>query len=187
MSVVVIFCGALEAGPRPAAVERLLARADAEDAVDHRRRAPAQPGGNVGPAVGVAVLGHPPHHVDPRVLLGQGQLQVGVVLVVAEEDVEARLVALDEVVLEGQGLDLGIGEDEVQVRDLRDHVAALRVHRPAGLEVGAHAVAQHARLAHVEDVPLRVLEEVHPGAHGQCLELLGERHPPILTPRGAGT
>ena len=43
------------------------------------------------------------------------------VLVVAQQHVVARLVALDEVVLEGQGLHLVVGDHQVEVGDLRDH------------------------------------------------------------------
>ena len=166
----------LQARPRAPPVERLLAGADAEDAVDHGGGLAPEPGRDVRSAVRVCVLGHPPHHVQPGVLLGQGELQVGMVLVVAEEDVEAGLVALDEVVLEGQRLHLRVREHEVEVGDLGDHVAALGVDGPRGLEVRAHAVAQHAGLAHVEDVALRVLEHVHAGTHGQRLELLRQAH-----------
>ena len=166
----------LQAGPRAPAVQRLLAGSDAEDAVHHRRRAPSQLGRDVGPPVGVPVLRHPPHDVDARVFLVQGQLEVRVVLVVAEEDVEARLVALDEVVLEGERLHLGVGDHEVEVRDLRDHVAALGVDGTAGLEIRSHAVAEHTGLADVEDMALAVLEHVHAGADRQRLELLVQTH-----------
>ena len=98
------------------------------------------------------------------------------VLVVPEEDVEARLVALDEVVLEGERLHLGVGDHEVEVRDLRHHVAALGVDGAAGLEIRPHAVAEHTGLADVEDVALGVLEHVHAGTDRQCLELLVQAH-----------
>ena len=159
-------------GRGPPAVEGLLAGADAEDLVDERRGLAAQAGGDVGPAVGVAVLRRAPHDVEPRVLLGQGELQVGMVLVVAEQDVVARLVPLDEVVLEGEGLHLGVGDDQVEVGDLGDHGPLVRVPGARGLEVGADAVPQHAGLAHVEDPPLRVLEEVDAGPRGEAVELL---------------
>ena len=82
------------------------------------------------------------------------------VLVVPQQDVVARLVALDEVVLEGERLHLGVGDHEVEVRDLRDtHVAALRVDGAAGLEIRPHAVAEHTGLADVEDLALGVLEQ----------------------------
>jgi hypothetical protein len=49
--------------------------------------------GDVGPAVGVAVLAGPPHDVQARVLLGERQLQVRVVLVVAQQHVVAGPMA----------------------------------------------------------------------------------------------
>ena len=168
-------------GRRP--FERLLARADAEELAHEARGLAAQAGGDVGAAVGVAVFRGPAHHVEARVLLGQGQLQVGMVLVVAQPDVVERLVALDEVVLEGQGLHLAVGDHEVEVGDVRDHPALWNSVGPRGLEVRAHAVAQHPRLAHVDDLARRVLEQVDAGPQGQGVELLGEAHESIIGSR----
>ncbi len=156
----------LQARPRPVAVQDLLAGAHAEDLVHHARGLASQAGRDVGPAVGVLVLSRPAHHVEPGVLLAQGQLQVGMVLVVAEEDVVAGLVPLDEVVLEGQRLHLAVRHHQLEVRDLVAQRVQPRVHGPGGLEVLAHPVAQRARLAHVEDLARRVAEHVHPGAGG---------------------
>ena len=170
----------LQAGPRTPAVERLLARADAEELAHEAGGLPAQARGDVGAAVDVAVLRGPPHHVEARVLLGQGQLQVRVVLVVAQPHVVRRLVALDQVVLEGERLHLVVGDHEVEVGDVRHHPALEELRGPRGLEVGADAVAEHAGLPHVEDLARGVLEEVHPGPQGQRLELLGEAHTLII-------
>jgi len=174
----------LQAGAGAAAVERLLARPDAEDLVDDRGRAPAHAGRDVGAAVRVVVLRHPPHDVQARVLLRQRQLQVGVVLVVPQTDVVTGLVPLDEVVLEGQGLHLGVGQDQVEVGDLAHEVAQERVRGPGGLEVLADAVPQQAGLAHVEDPPLLVLEQVHAGPRGHGLELFLQAHQDIIKAGG---
>ena len=117
----------LEAGARPLAVEGLLAGADAEELPRQARGLAAQVRGDVGPAVGVLVFPGPAHHVEPRVLLGQGELQVGMVLVVAEPQIVERLVALDEVVLESQGLHLRVRDHEVEVDDLLDHAGLVEL------------------------------------------------------------
>ena len=54
---------------------------------------------------------------DPRVLVLDGDGDVRERLVVAEPDVERRPVALDEVLLEMERLDLGIGDDHLEVGD----------------------------------------------------------------------
>ena len=51
--------------------------------------------------------------VDPREVLVERDRDVGVRLVVAQPDVEARPVLLDEVLLGEQRLGLGLGDDEV--------------------------------------------------------------------------
>ena len=47
----------------------------------------------------------------------------GIGLVVAQADVEARPVALDELLLGEQRLGLGLGDEEVDRGDLADHLA----------------------------------------------------------------
>ena len=59
--------------------------------------------------------------VDPREVLVQRDPDVGVRLVVAQPDVVARPVLADEVLLGEQRLRLGLGGDELDVRDLVEH------------------------------------------------------------------
>src|ERR1019366_6722142 len=92
----------LQAGVGVKTGEVYLAGGDPEVAVDEVHQAVRQVGGEVGAEVGGAVLAQSPGHVDARVLF-VGQLDVGESLVVAQQDVEARLVLLDEVVFEGEG------------------------------------------------------------------------------------
>ena len=106
-----------------------------------------------------------------------------VALVVLEPDVEARLVALDQVGLEQQRLADGVGERPLEVRhpvDGRLDAQRRRRRRPARLPVLADAVSQALRLAHVQHPARGVLHEVHAGAVGQALEggrdLRGHHH-----------
>ena len=131
---------------------------------------------DVGPAVGVAVLGGAAHHVQPRVLLRERELQVRVVLVVAQPHVVGRLVALDQVVLERERLHLAVGDDELEVRDLPDQARLVLLGRARRLEVGAHPVAQHAGLADVQHLARGVLEQVDARPARQLRELVVERH-----------
>ena len=49
---------------------------------------------------------------------GRGQPEVGVVLVVPQQDVVLGRSLLDEMVLERQGLDDGVGDDELEAADV---------------------------------------------------------------------
>src|SRR5207245_2164627 len=99
--------------------------------------------------------------MDARELLVDRQLQVEVVLVVLEPDVETRAVVLDEVALEDQRLDLVRALDELEVEDALDHLLDARRLRITRREVLPEAVAQAQRLADVDDLRLRVAEQVH--------------------------
>ncbi len=170
-------------------VQRLLARAHAEELADDGRRLAPEARRNVGAPVGVAVLRRSPDDVKARILLGQGELQVRVVLVVAEEDVVPRSVAFDEVVLESKRLHFAVGHDEVEIGDLGHHGCLTKVPRACGLEIRPHAVPENAGLTHVEDAAGTILEEVDPWPRGQRLEFVGEGHPPdyALPPDGDET
>ena len=76
-------------------------------------------------------------------------LQVRIALVVAKQDVVARVERLDQVVFKQQRLGLGAHHGRFQPRDLADHVAYARS-AVVLLEVAGDALFQVARLAHVE-------------------------------------
>src|SRR5690606_6289436 len=122
-----------------------------------------------GPGVGVrAEVAHPlalgaAHHLQPGVLLVEGDGQVRVRLVVAVADVEARVVLLDPGVLQLQRLDLGGHGDPVHRGGGGDHLLGARVQRPDVAEVGVQAVTQALRLADVDHPTRLVAEPVDPG------------------------
>ena len=112
-----------------------------------------------------------------------GQADVRIALVVAEQDVVARLERLDQVVLEQQRLAFGARDRGLDARDLRDHHRDARLVR-ALLEVARHALLQVARLADVERVAGGVLHPVDAGpvrqrrdqlARVECRRRLAER------------
>ena len=104
----------VEAGPRQLAVDLDRAGADLEVARDHAHDAPGQAAPERA-EVGVAVLLHPPRHQRPRPRLSRRDLDVGVGLVVPQADVVPGPVLLDEGVLEEQGLQLGVGDDRLDL------------------------------------------------------------------------
>ena len=103
--------------------------------------------------------------VDAREVLVHRDRDVRIGLVVAQPDVEARLVLLDEVLLGEQRLGLGLDEDELDVVDRVDHLVVPRRHRVG--EVAGDPLADRLRLADVDDLPARVAEQVDPRAVGQ--------------------
>ena len=146
--------------------QRLFAGAQGEhiphraDDLLHRRCA------DVGAEVLRAVLLHAPGQGQAGEGLLQIHPQVGVVLVVLEEDVVVGPVQLDEVALQAQGLQVAVAQENVEIRDVADHGRDLgSVGRIA--EVGADTVFQIDRLAHIDDGTLRVLHQVAAGAFGQ--------------------
>ena len=78
-------------------------------------------------------------------------------------------MALDQILFEVEGLDLGPGDDDLDVGDLlrqsSDGGAAV-----GGLEVRAHARPQGLGLSDVEDTAFSVPEEVHARLRGQVFQ-----------------
>ena len=122
-----------------------------------------------------AVVAQLAHHLQPRPLALGIEPQHQVVLVVLELDVEARLVLLDERVLQQQRLLLVRGDDRLDVGDdaleQRHEVAAVA---RGGLEVLADPVAQDRRLADVDRLAAPVLHDVDARRRRQPVEDLGE-------------
>ena len=152
----------LQAGFGMAPLQIHLAGGHQEVAVDEMHQPVRQVGREVRAEIRGAVLAQPPRHVHPRILL-VGELDVGVGLVVAQQDVEARLVLLDEVVLERQRFLLVIDQDVVEIGGLRDQGAGLDIGQLVLGEVTAHAQPQALGLAHVDDASRRVLVEIYSG------------------------
>ena len=69
--------------------------------------------------VDIAVPLHDARHQHARKRFRRRQLQVGVVLIVAQQDVVARRALLDQVVLERQRLDHRVGDDRLRGASLR--------------------------------------------------------------------
>src|SRR5690606_11311872 len=100
---------------------------------------------------------------------------VRVALVVAQIDVVARLELLDEIILEDQRLRLGVGHDDLDIRDLVDHHGEAAIARPALVEIGAHPAAKVLGLADVDHLAVGVQMLVHARLAGQGAELFFER------------
>ena len=108
----------------------------------------------------------PPHDQRPGPLLADGDREERVRLVVLQPDVEARLVRLDELVLEEERLDLVADLDPLDRLGRRDHLPGARQQRRRVAEVVVQPAAQALRLADVDDPAVLVLELVRPGRVG---------------------
>jgi hypothetical protein len=127
----------------------------------------------VRPEIAAAVVDELARPLDAREVVGEGDLDVRVALVVLEPDVEPRLEPLDQVGLEQQRLADAVDLGHLDVRDPVDDAAdpvALAHRGGLLLPVAAHPMAQALRLADIEHVAPGVLHQVHAGAIGQTLQ-----------------
>ena len=132
--------------------------------------------GKVGAVVGGAVLAQTARDEDLGIAIGERELHVGVGLVVAQQDVEARLALLDQVVFERQRFVLVGDQDVVDVDGLAHERAGLGVGLRGFEQIGADAGAKVLGLADVDDLALGVLVEVHARLGGQNANFLDEIH-----------
>jgi hypothetical protein len=111
----------VEAGPRQLAVDLDLAGPDLEVGAREVHQAARHVLAHEGTEVAVAVVADAARELDPRPGFAGGELDVGVGLVVAQQDVEAGPQPLDEGVLEDEGLDLGRGHGVVEAAGALEH------------------------------------------------------------------
>jgi hypothetical protein len=81
---------------------------------------------------------------------------------------------LDEVLLEMECLDLGVGHDHLEVGDPLGQLSDRRPRVRARLEVAPHARPKRLRLADVEHVAARVAEEIDARLGRERLQLVLE-------------
>ena len=103
-------------------------------------------------------------------------LMYGIGLVVAQENVEARLALLDEVVLKGQCLALVVDGDVFDIDSLAHERAGFRVGLGSVEKVRPHTGAQVLRLAHVDHLACGVLVEIAAGRGGERPNFVVEIH-----------
>ena len=94
--------------------------------------------GKVRAEVGAAVLFQPPGHIHPRKLLA-GQLDVGIGLIISQQNVVTRFVLLDQIVFERQRLFVVVDLNKVDIAGFADQRVRLRVRQPVFVEVAADA------------------------------------------------
>ena len=163
-----------------------LATRDQKTAMDELDDTVGQVAGEIGAVVGRSVFAQTAGYEDLGKTVGQGQLYVGVGLVVTQQDIEARLALLDQVVFKRQGLVFVGYEDIVQIDGLAHQRAGFGVGLRSLQKIGANPGAKVLGLAHVNDFAFGVLVEVYAGLGGECADFLVEVHGTVWFTRRLG-
>ncbi len=116
----------LQARMRMEARQVHFAGRNLEVAMNEMHQPMRQVAGKIGAEIAGAVLDEPPRHVHARIFF-ISQLDVRKRLVVAQQDVEARLPLLDQVVLERQRFLVVVDQDVLDVARFRDQRAGFDV------------------------------------------------------------
>ena len=94
-----------------------------------------------------------------RVRLRHIQTHKGIALIVLEQDVVFWLVQLDERVFEHERLEFGLHDDDIEIRNVRDHGRHLR--QVLAAKIARDAVFECFCLADVDDLTVLVEHDVH--------------------------
>ena len=127
----------------------------------------SQVAGEIRSEVLAAVLAQLARDEHLGVPVTHGQLHVRVGLVVAKQDVEARLALFDQVVFKRECFVLVRDLDVIDVDGFAHQRARLGVHLIFFQQVAGDAVAKVLRLAYVDDLAVGVLVKVDTGLAGQ--------------------
>mmetsp|Transcript_44541 Transcript_44541/g.104556 ORF Transcript_44541/g.104556 Transcript_44541/m.104556 type:complete len:403 (-) Transcript_44541:1288-2496(-) len=158
-----------QAGTAAVVEDAVLAGAQLEDLLHQLDGFLHRPGAGKGaevlmaPIHRAAVVAHPREGVV-------AELQIRVALVVPEQDVEARVQRLDQVVLKQQRLGLGAHHRRLQPGNARDHHADARASMVL-LEVAGHATLQVLGLANVKHLVLGIEVAIHARQRRQRIDL----------------
>ena len=147
-----------------------VAGAEGEDPAQQLQRLVDAGGGRVRADVATAVPGQLARAHDPGEILVERDLDERVALVVAQPDVEAGPMLLDQVRLEQEGLAHRVSHDVLDVRHLGGHAHDPRVEADLRPEVGADPMPEQIGLADVQNSPIGALHQVHPGGEGKLAQ-----------------
>ncbi len=159
----------LQAGTRAVAKVTVLALPHLEYFLQKMQRLAHCAGAGIGAEVlPLASLGAAVQRQARKPVLA-GQEDIGITLVVPQQDIVRRLVGLDQVVLQQQRVHLGGGNGDLYLLNAH-HQGHGFLGQAAGAKVAAHPVFQIARLAHVQQLVLGVVHLVNPRPRGQGVE-----------------
>ncbi len=165
----------LQAGMRVGSREIHFAGWNLEVAMNEMHQPVRQIAGKIWAVVSGAVLDQAARHVHARIFF-LGELDVRERLVVTQQNIEARLPLLDELVFERQRLFVVVDQDVFDVARVGDQGAGFSVGQPVVIEVAAHAGAQILGLADVDHFAVLIFVEIHAGQQGQLRGFFPEVH-----------
>src|SRR5690242_21247437 len=122
-----------------------LARWNQETAVNQIDRAMGQVSREVWTVICTPVFLQPPRDKDLGKAVGESELNIRIGLVITQKDVEARLLLLDQIVLESQGLALILDDDVLYVDRLAHQRSGFGILCRSFQQVRTHPRAQALR------------------------------------------
>ena len=137
-----------------------LAGGDQKTAMNQVDRTVCQVSGEIRTVISAAVLLQPSCDKDLGKTVSQCELDVWICLVVAQKNVEARLLLLDEIVLESQRLALVFDNDVLHVDGFAHQRAGFCILCGRFQQLRTHSRAQVLGLADVDHAALAVAELV---------------------------
>ena len=140
--------------------DHFVAGANAKHFVRQSHRPARKLGRQKGTRIQIAVALYRSRDQHAWERLGGRQLQVGIVFVVAQQDVVARRALLDDVVLERQRFDDRVGDDHLDARRFIEQRIVARAHA-VGVQVRARPIAQGAGLADVKRLSVGVVIDIN--------------------------
>jgi hypothetical protein len=148
------------------AVQVHLAAGDEEAAVNEVGDAPGQIAGEIRPVVRGAVAAQAAGDKDLRVAVGEGELHVGIGFVVAQQDVEAGLALLDEIIFERQGFVFVVDHDVVDIDGFAHERAGFGVGLRGFQQIGADARTEVFGFADVDHFAVGIFVQIDAGPGG---------------------
>ena len=119
-------------------------------------------GADIRSEIPCAVLLHFPAELQPWKRLPHINLQIGIVLVILQQDIVIGFMKLDQVAFQDQRFQVGLAQQDVKIIDMGNH----RCHfgrMGCITEIAPHPVFQVDRLAHIDNLACRVLHQVATG------------------------
>ena len=132
-----------------------------------------QVAGKIRTVIGGPVFFQAARHIHARISFA-GELDVGISLVVAQQDVVARLVLLDEIIFERQRFFFVVDLNEIDGPRFADQRSGFDVGQAVVIEVAADPAAEIFCLADVDDGAVGVFVEIHSGQQRQFGDAIPE-------------
>ena len=143
-------------------IRRLTARPQRKRLPQHFHHLAHSSPANIRPEIFRAVPDHVVHHLRARIRLPLVDADIGIMLIILEENVVIRLVELDKIAFEHQRFEVRLAQNNIEILDFRDH--RLNLWRMLLLhEIAAHAVFKIFRFADINNLA-PVLHQIAAGA-----------------------